>query len=185
MARPARHRAAVLILAMCASALLLGAACNPSAAERLNVAAGQISRTVGRSVDDVIRALRNQLRGATDEQIAAEAERAAQATKNVELTAAALAAQSEIRAKKVQAYYNAACDWLGFLKSAVFVPEQQRTNALDMYVANRLAEQGLDSSQLKVKQLRDAILTQKQSLETSGSLSVPDLLSDFGCIFTS
>jgi hypothetical protein len=158
--------------------ILLAANCSASAAERLAEASKIIGPRIGASAEDVANGFKSRLAGLSDEQIAAEAEKAAQRTTWIDAMLAN-AAQNKIKIAKV--VHSAACDWIKISDSYAEGTDAQ-TKAWAEVIWGHIKSENLSMTPSEVEDLANKVWAQVQALQ-QGSFDPGSLSTDLACLF--
>lgn len=165
-------------LATAALVVLVLAGCGGSS--RLVRAAETIALQVGSNADDVTRAFRARFSQASDDELAALLERAATRTAWVDDAAARLV-EAE-RARRARVVHSAACDWIAVSEVLGSASEEERAQAFEDIVVRHLELEGAAATRAQINEVWDIAHDQIVSLQTTGSLSEQELLTDLACV---
>lgn len=172
-AGPVRSTAAVALV------LLVIVGCG-GGTSRLVRAAETIASQVGANADDVTRAFRARFSQASDDELAAILERAATRTAWVDDAAARFVAAE--RARRARVVHGAACDWLALSTLLESASEHERAQAFEDIIVRHLELEGAVATRAQIEEVWDIAREQILSLQTTGSLSEGELVTDLACV---
>lgn len=166
-----KFRATILVLA------IVVAGCG-GRASAFRSAAEKIAQQTGREAPEIENAFRNAMRGASEEELAAAALKAAERNRWVESLGARLAVGTE-RQRTLRAITGATCDVIGLLRDLgdAATPEQARAA-----VIQNLRAQQLPESEAKITEIIEGIVAQADALESTGSADLDQAFVDLACI---
>jgi hypothetical protein len=140
-----------------------------------------IANHTGTTPAEVEAGLRATFRGQTDEELERIATRAAEDTTWIDAEVARLAAE---RAETRKAIASSTCDWLQLLQISG-MSDEERNAALEEFIVGKVKAAGLTDYQAKSLEIREGIIAQLKTYETSGTLDIPAAIQGSACfLFT-
>jgi hypothetical protein len=140
-----------------------------------------IAEHTGTTPAEVEAGLRATFRGDTDAELTAIATKTADQTAWLDAEAARLAAQ-RVEIRKVIA--SSTCDWLQLLEISD-MSDKDRNAALEQFIVDKLGAVGMSEYESKSVEIREGIIAQLQTYETSGQLDIPAAVQGSACfLFT-
>jgi hypothetical protein len=158
---------------------LIGA-CEP-AESALAKAIREIASHTGTTATEVEAGLRTAFRGQTDDQLERIAARTANDTAWIDAEVARLAAE---RVETRKAIASATCDWLQLVQIST-MSDDERNVALEKFIVGKMTAAGMSESQAKSGEIRQGIIEQLKTYETTGTLDIPAAVQGSACfLFT-
>jgi hypothetical protein len=167
--------------------ILLLAACGESgpvartAAQRLDDAVALIAKALGKSTTEVRTGIDRKLPGATVDELAAQAERTAAKTAEMERLAAREAQAAEREQAMIDTIYGATCDYIEIADELASTPPEQRWPKFEAMLAQKLAEHAFDSGQANVQALSKDVLEFWDSVSNNSTRPMSDIATDLAC----
>jgi hypothetical protein len=177
--RTRRRLVLTILSAACCVAVALGACTAAHEAGPFFEAATRAASNTGRSVEEVTQAIRTAMKGATESDLAAAAEK--EAARTDWIAALASKAQRENAAKTARAVQGATCEVVNDAKPLLTLPMDDAIKAI---VMDHLSAEGLNEGEVKVKDIVQSINLHLVPYVQTGKVNDPQgALIDLGCLF--
>jgi hypothetical protein len=167
--------------------ILLLAACGKSgpaartAAQRLDDAVALIAKALGKSTTEVRTGIKSKLPAATVDDLAAQAERTAARTAEIERLAARDAQAAARKQAMIDTLYGATCDYIDIADELASTPPEQRWPKFEAILVQKLAEHQFNTEQSSVEAPSKDVHDLWDSVSNNSTRPLSDIATDLAC----